>query len=471
MKRCMALSAALAILVGGIPAWAGSPFLDVPPTHWAYDAVEELSSRTILEGYPDKTIRGNRAMSRYEIAQVVARLMVYSDEFKEVEAEKLKALVAEFEPELQALGVKIDGIDARLSDIEKNFKGWRIYGQMRFDLNLWDVEMDTSDESANGFNMDRARIYLHKDLAQKVTFDARWNSDNVDRFYLQARDFLGIKGFTFKAGQFFLDWEAADDTYIDNDAYAMDTTYRGIQLTKSLTGLGTVTAFAASMRGSGTYGVYTDNPSDEVYGFRGKFNFNEKLWMSINGLVTNRGDNNYKHYWMSAGWRFMKGAELKGTFYMEDIADDTVVSTLSGRKVDDPQSWKAILQLDQNLLGFTGLWLEYAQIDEGYILDHNPWAFSDVEWPSSSYTWKVTSDTEVYFARAEQKWSKRWSTFERYTEYNPDEMKSYDEWTLAVVFRYTPQLSFELAYDDQNGRRNNSSYENKQIRLRTFFQF
>ena len=470
-KRAALLAAAL--MMSTVPAWAAQPFSDVPAHHWAYDALEELSAKGVLEGYPDGTFRGSRLMSRYEIAQAVARAM--SRDVSGADMEKLKALVAEFEPELEALGVKVDGFDSRLSALEKGLGGWRIYGQLRFDYNAWDKDVpykgSYTGASVDGFEMNRARIYLHKDLSKKVTFDGRYNNGNMDRFYLQARDFLGWKGFTFKAGQFFLDWEAADKTYIDNDAYAMDTTYRGTQLTKTIGSLGYVTGFAASMRGSGANGVYTPNPSDEVYGLRAKFNFNEKLWLTLNGLITNYRNRNYKQWWAAAGWRMTKGLELRGVYYFEDIADDTLVTTISGAKEDNPTSWKFILDIDQDLLKFTSLWLEYAHIDEGYILDHNPWAFSGIEWPSSSLTWNVTSDTDVYFARAEQKWSRKWKTFERYARYDPDDQDAYDEWTAGVVFQYTPQLSFELAYNDQNGRRGEPDYDNNQIRLRTFLTF
>ena len=104
-------------------------------------------------------------------------------------------------------------------------------------------------------------------------------------------------------------------------------------------------------------------------------------------------------------------------------------------------------------------------------MDHNPWAFSGIEWPSSSLTWNVASDTDVFFARAEQQWNKKWSTFERFAKYMPDGADSYKEWTVGVKYQYTPALSFELAYNDQDGRRGDPGYDNKQIRFRTLLNF
>ena len=129
-----------ALMTVSVPAFGANPFSDVPVKHWAYDAVEQLSAKGILEGYPNGTFKGNRAMTRYEIATMVARMMAAGGLSGE-DLEKLKALVVEFQPELEALGVKVDGFDSRLSAFEKSLGGWRIYGQLRFDYNAWDNDI------------------------------------------------------------------------------------------------------------------------------------------------------------------------------------------------------------------------------------------------------------------------------------------------------------------------------------------
>ena len=48
-------------------------FPDVPPDHWAYDAVQELVDAGIIQGYPDGTFGGKRAMTRYEFALALSR--------------------------------------------------------------------------------------------------------------------------------------------------------------------------------------------------------------------------------------------------------------------------------------------------------------------------------------------------------------------------------------------------------------
>jgi len=64
------------LLVMVVPAFAqGNPAETVPFDHWAYDAVQKLVDQGIIIGYPDGTFRGNRAMTRYEFAMAISRLL------------------------------------------------------------------------------------------------------------------------------------------------------------------------------------------------------------------------------------------------------------------------------------------------------------------------------------------------------------------------------------------------------------
>ncbi|WP_419573582.1 S-layer homology domain-containing protein, partial [Pyramidobacter piscolens] len=55
MKKMLAVVAAASLAAVAAPAFAANPFSDVPMNHWAYDAVEQLSAKGILEGYPNGT--------------------------------------------------------------------------------------------------------------------------------------------------------------------------------------------------------------------------------------------------------------------------------------------------------------------------------------------------------------------------------------------------------------------------------
>ncbi|WP_418565954.1 S-layer homology domain-containing protein [Pyramidobacter piscolens] len=458
LKKMLAVVAAASLVAVAAPAFAANPFSDVPMNHWAYDAVEQLSAKGILEGYPNGTFKGNRAMTRYEIATMVARMMAAGGLSGE-DLEKLKALVVEFQPELEALGVKVDGFDSRLSALEKGVGGWKITGQMRFDYNAWDNDGAATGAGADGFTMNRARLFLHKDLTDGITFDARYHAGRFDRWWLTAKDFMGLEGLTMRGGQFYLDWEDEDGLYDDNDAFNMDANYRGFDL-KYNRGMFTVEGFAASNQGGS---IYDPNASDEYYGARLKFDFSEKFWLSLNGLWYNVDNTNYKTYWAGLGFSFMDGLELKGAYYMEDI---------DGAAIDDPKAWKAILDVSQDVLKFTSLWVEYAQFDQGFYIDRSPWSFSDVLWPGDiSAGVTLPDDADVLFVKAKQKWNDKWSTIERYVKYDIDNFWDAKEWSVAIGYQYSPNLYFELAYADMDGSFLDPNYDNNQIRFRTLLNF
>ena len=67
MKKILAL-AAVAALTAGVSAYAANPFSDVTPDDWAFQAVSDLSAQGVVEGYPDGSFKGERNMTRYELA-------------------------------------------------------------------------------------------------------------------------------------------------------------------------------------------------------------------------------------------------------------------------------------------------------------------------------------------------------------------------------------------------------------------
>ena len=106
MKRLFSTVFATAFVVGTVcTAQAANPFSDVPAGHWAYDSIGRLAAAGVIEGYGDDTFRGDRLMTRYEMAQIVARAMA--------KGANVDKLAAEFANELDNLGV-------RISSLEKN---------------------------------------------------------------------------------------------------------------------------------------------------------------------------------------------------------------------------------------------------------------------------------------------------------------------------------------------------------------
>ena len=88
---------------------AANPFADVPVEHWAYDAVEQLAADGIIEGYDDKSFRGTRQITRYEMAQMVAKARTKNS--SGMDKALVEKLTAEFSAELENLGVKVANLE------------------------------------------------------------------------------------------------------------------------------------------------------------------------------------------------------------------------------------------------------------------------------------------------------------------------------------------------------------------------
>lgn len=103
-----------------------SSLRDVSPTDWAYEALRSLVERYgCIVGYPDRTFRGNRALSRYEFAaglnacvQQIERLIAQQETVIKEDLDKIKQLSKEFEFELAQLSQKVDNLESRVAFLE-----------------------------------------------------------------------------------------------------------------------------------------------------------------------------------------------------------------------------------------------------------------------------------------------------------------------------------------------------------------
>ncbi len=139
MKKILAL-AAVAALTAGVSAYAANPFSDVTADDWAYQAVSDLSAQGVVEGYPDGTFKGERNMTRYELAQIVARLMAKEDQLNAQQQATLDKLAGEYADELANLGVRVSNLEKKVGNIS-----WSGDARMRYinkaktnDKDAWD---------------------------------------------------------------------------------------------------------------------------------------------------------------------------------------------------------------------------------------------------------------------------------------------------------------------------------------------
>ncbi len=166
---------------------ASGPFADVPADHWAYSAVNTLQKAGIVIGYPDGTYGGRRAMTRYEFAVAIARLLpmvqnqidtsqfVKTGDFQafqndvnnrlqqqQAALDALRALVNEFQPELEKLGAdvaainkRLDADEQRLAVVEEEQRRVKINGEFNVigRSNISDSSTDNTPLDQNGYRI------------------------------------------------------------------------------------------------------------------------------------------------------------------------------------------------------------------------------------------------------------------------------------------------------------------------------
>ncbi len=163
MKKILAIAAAAA-LTAGVSAFAANPFSDVTPDDWAYQAVSDLSDQGVVEGYPDGTFKGERNVTRYEIAQIVARLMAKEDQLNAEQQATLNKLAGEYADELANLGVRVSNLEKKVGNIY-----WSGDARMRYQDNA------TKADSWNG----RMRINIKAQVNDSTTINGRLTT-NMD---------------------------------------------------------------------------------------------------------------------------------------------------------------------------------------------------------------------------------------------------------------------------------------------------
>ena len=123
MKKTLVSALATALVVGAASTTfaAANPFSDVPRDHWAYDAVTQLAADGVVEGYGDGTYRGDRNITRYEMAQMVAKAMAKGD-MSASDRALVDRLAAEFADELNNLGVRVSNLERNADMVKWNGK-------------------------------------------------------------------------------------------------------------------------------------------------------------------------------------------------------------------------------------------------------------------------------------------------------------------------------------------------------------
>ena len=155
MKKTLVSALTTALVVGAASTTfaAANPFSDVPADHWAYDAVSQLAADGVIEGYGDTTFKGDKNITRYEMAQMIAKAMAKTNVGSSDKA-LIDKLAAEFSDELNNLGV-------RVANLEKNADKVKFTGMVRYDY--WSTRNDAKNTARPDQKIDHVYFRLYPD--------------------------------------------------------------------------------------------------------------------------------------------------------------------------------------------------------------------------------------------------------------------------------------------------------------------
>ncbi len=170
-----------------------SQLTDVKPTNWAFQALQSLVERYgCIVGYPDKTYRGNRALTRYEFAAGLNACLdkiqeliaaATADFVKKEDLEIVKKLQEEFAAELSALRGRVDALEVRTATLEKQqfSTTTKLNGQVIFAITdaFGGASRNGQDDNYNTTFSDRVRINFNTSFTGKDLLTTRIQGTNI----------------------------------------------------------------------------------------------------------------------------------------------------------------------------------------------------------------------------------------------------------------------------------------------------
>jgi hypothetical protein len=250
MKKTLALAMIMALGINAT-ALAENPFSDVPTGHWAYAAIAKLSVADVVDGYPDGRFKGNEHITRYEMAQIVARALAKGA------INPNDKLVAEFADELNQLGV-------RVANLEKESDNVKITGEARYRY-FHSNKKTLGENSDSSFETDlRTRLSFTGEINDNWHYTGMlentqdFGNNNGDETTLFKSGYLegNIGSVKVKVGRY--DAYMAEGLVLDTDGDSVN----GLQLD-----LG-----QDKLSGTAMYGKLTDDTDAKYYGLSLKYN-------------------------------------------------------------------------------------------------------------------------------------------------------------------------------------------------------
>ena len=377
MKKILAL-AAVAALTAGVSAYAANPFSDVTPDDWAFQAVSDLSVQGVVEGYPDGSFKGERNMTRYELAQIIARLMAKEDQLNAEQQATLDKLAGEYADELANLGVRVSNLEKKVGN-----NSWSGDARMQYQHALND------DGKAKGADVwsGRMRINVQGQVNDQVTVNGRFVNEmdfkGGDDSSKTTMDRINVK------------WTPNDATYvtIGRQGVALDVTgtfwdedglYDGVTAgwDNGKIGIDAGYGYVATPWGDANHALVYENKAGtenwfaKLTGHIGETADVSAFYQSYGKTFNNNDFDVIKGDDKAKVWGVGTSINLGSNFVLDG---DYVQTQLSGTydagegsvKVDNPALWTAGLtygEVDTDKVGSWSLGVHYVDADMGSMV-------------------------------------------------------------------------------------------------------
>ena len=262
MKKQFATVLAATAVLGVTTAFAANPFSDVTPDSWAYQAVSQLASAGIVNGYPDGTFKGQNDITRYEMAQMVAKAMANQDRANAEQQAMINRLADEFSNELNNLGVRVSKLEDRVGNVKVTGDA-RIRYQGSEDKGVYkDGSKSLTDGRArvqfNGKVNDKTEAVVRVKGGYEFGDSTNGTTAKIDRAYVNHKFGQSVSA---KAGRF-------NQTIGGGLMY--DDTFDGAQLNVGNDKIQVQGAYGYMMEGAAEGNAKSDNPSVSYVGVKGK---------------------------------------------------------------------------------------------------------------------------------------------------------------------------------------------------------
>ena len=375
MKKSLVLAMAMALGVTA-SAYAANPFSDVPAGHWAYDAVNKLAAEGVVDGYPDGTYGGDKLMTRYEMAQIVAKAMA--------KGANVDKLAAEFADELDSLGVRVANLEkkadnvkitgevrASYRDVDTDAAGhdghegllrsrlW-VNGQINEDWSytgMFENNQDFGDNDSEEDDLDFQRAYVEGRVGGLDVVAGRYNEVTFSGNILDANLDMAKVSYGDKVKVSALAGKAYDSVEVDEEAGKLLDSDDRIYIGTLEAALGDVDAYVAYFK--------TNSDMDkEIWNVGASYGFGD-FTLSAEYM---RGDKEYSNagkdgWWADLAW---KGAEADqpGSYgihagYYDQSANAYIMPTTDAEYFDDGyKGWNVGVSYTfaKNIVGMVNYW-------------------------------------------------------------------------------------------------------------------